>query len=64
LWRAEARVAASGRAQEVRADVERHPVPVEGPPHARAELQRLLAPPPDTRDVPWKWDALRDFAAT
>ncbi|KAG2445393.1 hypothetical protein HXX76_000015 [Chlamydomonas incerta] len=47
--------------QSARADMAAHPVPVEGPPHAREELERLLTPAPDTSDVAWKWEVLRDW---
>ncbi|KXZ43844.1 hypothetical protein GPECTOR_79g123 [Gonium pectorale] len=49
--------------QEVRDDIHAHPVPVEGPGHARAEMERLLQPPPDASAVAWKWDVLRDFGS-
>ncbi|KAG2431603.1 hypothetical protein HYH02_013296 [Chlamydomonas schloesseri] len=48
--------------QAARADMAAHPVPVEGPPHAREEMERLLAPAPDTSGVAWKWEVLRDWA--
>lgn len=44
-----------------RADMAAHPVPVEGPPHAREEMERLLTPAPDTAGVAWKWEVLRDW---
>ncbi|KAG2485392.1 hypothetical protein HYH03_015878 [Edaphochlamys debaryana] len=48
--------------QEAAADIAAHPPPLpDGPGHARAEAERLLAPPPDGSGVAWKWEVLRDF---
>ncbi|GIL52022.1 hypothetical protein Vafri_7984, partial [Volvox africanus] len=46
--------------QEAREDMAAHPVPVIGPPHARAEMERLLKPAEDTSSIAWKWEVLRD----
>ncbi|EFJ51885.1 hypothetical protein VOLCADRAFT_87528, partial [Volvox carteri f. nagariensis] len=48
--------------QEARKNMAANPVPVDGPPHARAEMERLLQPAPDTSNLAWKWEVLRDFA--
>ncbi|GLI58497.1 hypothetical protein VaNZ11_000228 [Volvox africanus] len=47
--------------QEAREDMAANPVPVNGPPHARAEMERLLKPAEDTSSIAWKWEVLREL---
>ncbi|GIL71049.1 hypothetical protein Vretimale_4117 [Volvox reticuliferus] len=48
--------------KEAREDIAAHPVPVSGPPHARAEMERLLKPAQDTSSIAWKWEIFRELA--
>ncbi|PNH07535.1 Elongator complex protein 1 [Tetrabaena socialis] len=47
--------------EEARSELVAHPVPIDGPGHARADMERLLQPAPDASSIAWKWDVLRGF---